>query len=124
MIANEGRIVKSFKEGARFGIFSCPYPWKWYIIKQWRFMDIVILDSARKHGITDESIYSCLFNVRGGILLNDSPPKHLLAGFDHLGRALELVVIEDEERNRIVVIHVANLLAMKLQKQNTYLLGD
>ena len=80
-------------------------------------MDILILDSAHKHGITDESIYSCLFNVRGDKILDDPPPKHLMAGFDHLGRAIELVVIEHEERNRIVVIH-----AMKLQKQNRYLL--
>ena len=83
-------------------------------------MDILILDSAHKHGITDESIYSCLFNVRGGKLLNDPPPKHLLAGFDHLGNALELITIEDEERSLLIVIH-----AMKLQKQNRYLLeGD
>ena len=68
-------------------------------------MDIVILDSARKHGITDESIFSCLFNVRGDKILDDPPPKHLMAGFDHLGRALELIVIEDEELNRIVVIN-------------------
>jgi len=80
-------------------------------------MDILILESAHKHGITDESIYSCLFNVRGGKLLNDPSPKHLLAGFDHLGNALELVTIEDEERNLLIVIH-----AMKLQKQNMYLL--
>jgi hypothetical protein len=83
-------------------------------------MDILILDSARKHGITDESIYSCLFNVRGGKLLNDPPPKHLLAGFDNLGNALEIITIEEEERNLLLVIH-----AMKLQKQNRYLLeGD
>jgi len=80
-------------------------------------MDISILDSAYKHGITDESIYSCLFNVRGDKILDDPPPKHLLAGFDHFGRALELIVIEHEERNQIVVIH-----AMKLQKQHYYLL--
>ncbi|MDR1803736.1 MAG: hypothetical protein LBQ94_09040 [Treponema sp.] len=85
-------------------------------------MDIVILDSARKHGITDESIHSCLFNIRGGILLNDfanelAAPKHLVAGFDHLGNALELVTIDEEERNLLIVIH-----AMKLQKQNMDLL--
>jgi hypothetical protein len=56
-------------------------------------MDILILDSAYKHGITDESIYLCLFNVRCGKLLNDPPPKHLLAGFDHLGNALEIITI-------------------------------
>jgi hypothetical protein len=82
-------------------------------------MDILILDSARKHGITDESIFSCLFNVRGGKILDDPPPKHLLAGFDHLGNALELITIEEEERNLLIVIH-----AMKLQKQHYYLLED
>ena len=83
-------------------------------------MDILILDSAYKHGITKESIHSCLFNVRGGKLLNDPPPKHLLAGFDHLGNAIELVTIEEEGRNLLIVIH-----AMKLQNQNVYLLkGD
>ena len=83
-------------------------------------MDIVILDSAYKHGITKESIYSCLFNARGGKLLNDPPPKHLFAGFDHLGNAIELVAIEEEERNLFIVIH-----AMKLRKQYMYLLeGD
>ncbi len=83
-------------------------------------MDIVILDSALKHNITEESIKACLFNVKGGKLLNDPPPKHLLAGFDHLGNALELITIEEEERNLLIVIH-----AMKLQKKNYYLLeGD
>jgi hypothetical protein len=83
-------------------------------------MDILILDSAYKHGITEESIYSCLFNVRGGKLLNEPPPKHLLAGFDHLGNAIELITIEEEGRNLLVVIH-----AMRLRKENRYLLeGD
>jgi len=53
-------------------------------------MDIVILDSAHKHGITDESIYSCLFNVRGDKILDDPPLRHLMAGFDHLGMRLNL----------------------------------
>jgi hypothetical protein len=83
-------------------------------------MDIVILGSAFKHGITEESILSCLFNIRGDKILDDPPPKHLMAGFDHLGNALELVAFENEERNQLVVIH-----AMKLQKQYYYLLeGD
>jgi len=80
-------------------------------------MDIVILDSAYKHGITEENILVCLFNIRGDKLLDDPPPKRLMAGFDNLGRALELIVIEDEERSLLVVIH-----AMKLQKQFRYLL--
>jgi len=82
-------------------------------------MDIVILDSAYKHGITEESILACLFNTRGDKILADPPLKRLIAGFDHIGRALELIVVEDEERSRAVVIH-----AMRLQKQFEYLLGS
>jgi hypothetical protein len=53
-------------------------------------MEIVILDSAYKHGITEESILSCLFNFRGDILLEVIPEKRLFAGFDHVGNALEI----------------------------------
>ena len=82
-------------------------------------MDIVILDSALKHeGITEDRIYSCLFNIRGDKLLDDPPPKRLFAGFDNLGNALEIIAIEDEERDRLVIIH-----AMELRKQFFYLLG-
>ena len=81
-------------------------------------MDIVILDSALKHDITKERILSCLFNIRGDKLLDDPPPKRLLAGFDNLGNALELIAIEDDERECLVVIH-----AMELRRQFYYLLG-
>ena len=82
-------------------------------------MDIVILNSALKHDITEDRIISCLFNVRGDKLLDDPPPKRLLAGFDNLGNALEIIAIEDEERECLVVIH-----AMELRKQFYYLLGS
>jgi hypothetical protein len=81
-------------------------------------VEIVILDSALKHEITEDRILSCLFNIRGDKLLADSPPKRLLAGFDHLGNALEIIAIEDDERECLVVIH-----AMELRKQFYYLLG-
>jgi hypothetical protein len=82
-------------------------------------MDIVILQSAHKHGISAESIRSCLFNLRGDKVLDDTSPKRLLAGFDHMGNALEIIAVEDVEKNRLVVVH-----AMKLRKQFYYLLGD
>jgi hypothetical protein len=82
--------------------------------------DIVILSSAYKHGITAQSIRSCLLNFRSDLLLEDMPPKRLFAGFDHLGIALEVIAIEDIDRDRLVVIH-----AMKLRKQFYSLLwGD
>ena len=82
-------------------------------------MNIVILDSALKHDITEDRILSCLFNVRGDKLLDDPPPKRLLAGFDNLGNALEIIAIEDDERECLVVIH-----AMELRKQFYHLLGS
>jgi len=86
-------------------------------------VDIVILDSALKHDITKERILSCLLNIRGDKLLDDPPPKRLLAGFDNLGNALELIAIEDDDGNvdeqaRLIVIH-----AMELRRQFYYLLG-
>ena len=82
-------------------------------------MDILILDSALKHDITEERILSCLFNVRADKLLDDPPPKRLFAGFDNLGNALEIIAIEDDEQDCLVVIH-----AMDLRKQFYYLLGS
>ena len=82
-------------------------------------MEIVILDSTLKHnGITEDRILTCLFNARGDMLLDDPPPKRLLAGFDNLGNALEIIAIEDVDLNRLVVIH-----AMELRKKFYYLLG-
>ncbi|MDR2739412.1 MAG: hypothetical protein LBB68_06240 [Treponema sp.] len=75
-------------------------------------MEIAILGSAYKHGITDESIYSCLFNGKADVMLEVSPPKRLVAGFDHQGIPLEIIAPEETERNRLVVIH-----SMKLQKK-------
>jgi hypothetical protein len=75
-------------------------------------MKIVILDSAHKHDVTEQSICSCLLNFYNDLLLEDAPPKRLFVGFDHMGHALEIIAIEDTEQDCLVVIH-----AMKLRKQ-------
>jgi hypothetical protein len=80
-------------------------------------MELVILDSALKHGITEESIRSCLLNFYSDLLLDDVPVKRLFAGFDHLGSALEIIAIEDNENDCMVIIH-----AMKLRKHFYHLL--
>ena len=87
-------------------------------------MDIVILSSAHKHGITTESIYSCLFNCRSDIMLSDpafivSPIRRLIVGFDNRGVALEIIALEEIEHNRLVIIH-----AMKLRKKYYHLLRE
>ena len=75
-------------------------------------MDIIILDSAFKHGISKESIFFCLLHFLNDVVVDDSSTKRLFVGFDHKGTALEIIAIEDDEFDRLVVIHV-----MKLRKQ-------
>ena len=82
-------------------------------------MEIVILDSAYKHDVAKESILACLLHFHNDIVIDDPPPKRLFAGFDHKGIPLEIIAIEDEERERLVVIH-----AMRLRKQFYKLLSD
>ena len=54
-------------------------------------MEIVILDSAYKHGITEVNIGYCLSHFNNDIMLNYPPEKRLFVGFDNLGRALEII---------------------------------
>ena len=82
-------------------------------------MTITILNSAYKHDITEESIRFCLFNFQNDLVIGDSPLKRLFVGFDHRGIPLEIIAIEDEEQDRLVVIH-----AMKLRRQFFQLLPD
>jgi len=81
-------------------------------------MDIVVLDSAFKHGISRQSILYCLLHFHNDIVIGDHAIKRLFVGFDHMGKALEIIAIEDDEQNRLVVIH-----AMKLRKQFYHLLS-
>ena len=54
-------------------------------------MDIVILDSAYKHGITEPNISYCLSHFNNDIMLNYPPMKRLFVGFDNVGRVLNKV---------------------------------
>jgi hypothetical protein len=80
-------------------------------------MDIVILDSAYKHGISKENIFLCLLHSHNDIVIDEPPVKRVFAGFDNVGRAFKTVAIEDDEQDRLVVIH-----AMKLTKKYYLLL--
>jgi hypothetical protein len=52
-------------------------------------------------------------------MLEVSPPKRLVAGFDHRGIPLEIIAMEEAEHSRLVIIH-----AMKLQKKYYHLLKE
>jgi hypothetical protein len=79
-------------------------------------MEIVILDSAHKHGISDYSINICILNKIADELLEDEPEKRLVVGFDQSGNALEIIGIM--KGTTFMVVH-----AMKLRSQFFYLLG-
>jgi hypothetical protein len=53
------------------------------------------------------------------IVIDDPPVKRLFVGFDNAGRALEIIAIEDDEQDRLVVIH-----AMRLTKKYYFLLHE
>ena len=82
-------------------------------------MEIIVIDSAYKHNISEESINYCLLHFRNDLVIDDFPLKRVFVGFDHMGTALEIITIEDEEENRMYVIH-----AMKITKQYYYLLEE
>jgi hypothetical protein len=82
-------------------------------------MNIVILNSAYKHGISAENILYCLLHFSNDIVLDYPPVKRIFVGFDNAGRALEIVAIEDNEQDCLVVIH-----AMKLTKKYHFLLSE
>ena len=62
-------------------------------------------------------LFHSLSHFNNDIMLNYPPIKHLFVGFDNLGRALEIIAIEDEEQERLVIIHT-----MESTKQYNFLL--
>jgi len=79
----------------------------------------VILESAGKHGNTNEDILHAWNNALGfyDIEANHEPPKSLAIGPDLAGNLLEIIYLQLEESD--VVIH-----AMTLQPEYFPLLGD
>jgi hypothetical protein len=73
--------------------------------------NIYIINSARKHGISDEDIQYAIVHSLCGILLREEPEKRMFFGFDFKGRALE-VGAELQDDGRWKIIH-----AMKLRKE-------
>jgi len=71
---------------------------------------VIILDSARKHGISDIDIAIVFENAINSIILEEFPPKVMLFGFDSIGRVLEIGYFINESGEEII-IH-----AMKLRK--------
>ena len=73
-------------------------------------VEMIILKSAKKHGISDFDINYVFNNAINSIRLDEFPQKVMLFGFDSKGRALEVGYITNDN-DEIIIIH-----AMKLRK--------
>ena len=78
---------------------------------------LIILDSARKHGISDEVMVDIISDPYEAYRLRSEPLKILHIGFDSKARAIE-VITDTGDNGDIFIIH-----ADKLTKKNEKLLG-
>jgi hypothetical protein len=75
---------------------------------------LIILDSARKHGISDIDMLLVINNPTIAYIVRSDPEKQLLLGFDSKARALE-VVTDTGANGQLFVIH-ANKITKKYKK--------
>ena len=75
---------------------------------------MIILDSARKHGISDFDMLAVVADPYVIAELRSEPEKLLFLGFDPKARAIE-VITDTSESGQIFVIH-ANLITKENEK--------
>ena len=79
---------------------------------------MIIIDSAYKHGISEQDIAYVYEHAVNSLVLQASPVKIMLFGFDTIGRGLEVGYISNDQ-NEDIVIH-----AMKIRSiYKKYLYG-
>jgi hypothetical protein len=66
-------------------------------------MEIKIIDSARKHGISDEDILFVISHSIEVIQIDDKPEKLLYIGFDRSLRVLEVITVLKINGEEIVI---------------------
>jgi len=79
---------------------------------------LIILDSARKHGISDVDILDVASDPYVSYRLRSEPLKLLLLGFDSSARAIE-VITDTGTDGQVFIIH-----ADKITKQNEKLFKE
>jgi len=79
---------------------------------------LIILDSARKHGISDDDTLKVINDPTVSYLINSETDKRLLLGFDTKARAIE-VITDTGTDGQVFVIH-----ADKITKQYEKLLEE
>ena len=79
---------------------------------------MIILDSARKHGISDDDMLKVISDPTVAYIIRPEPEKQLLLGFDLKARAVE-VITDTGADGQVFVIH-----ADKITKQYETLLME
>jgi hypothetical protein len=79
---------------------------------------LIILDSARKHGISDDDMLKVISGPTVAYVIRPDPEKQLLLGFDLKARALE-VITDTAADGQVYVIH-----ADRITKQYEKLLEE
>jgi len=79
---------------------------------------LIILDSARKHGISDSDMIDVIDEPDVAVMIREEPLKTLFIGFDTRARVLE-VITDTGVDGQVYVIH-----ADKLTKQYEVLLKE
>jgi hypothetical protein len=75
---------------------------------------MIILDSARKHGISEHDMQVVIANPYVTAELRETPEKLLFLGFDTKARALE-VITDTGASGQVFIIH-ADLITKKNEK--------
>jgi len=75
---------------------------------------LIILDSARKHGIADVDMLRIVKQPKVAYIIRSVPEKTLLLGFDTKARALE-VVTDTMTDGQLCIIH-ADKITKKYEK--------
>ena len=79
---------------------------------------MIVLDSARKHGISEREMRKVIRDAVVVVKLRDEPSKYLFLGFDSNARALEVITDTGYDGNNYI-IH-----ADKITKRNESLLKE
>jgi hypothetical protein len=66
-------------------------------------MGLRIIDSARKHGISDEDILYVISHAIKVLVIDDEPEKLLYIGFDRSLRVLEVITVLKVNGEEIVI---------------------
>jgi sulfur transfer complex TusBCD TusB component (DsrH family) len=74
---------------------------------------MIVLDSARKHGIPDNDIFAVIANPHVIAELREDPEKLLFLGFDSKARAIEIIT-DTGASGQVFVIH-ADLITLKYE---------